>query len=305
MITVKVLLAVDQSRDAQVAARFLERVRLPHGTVMSIVHVVGIPYVATRFQGKQRILAAWRKDTAMSARRLIDRLVPPLRAQGLRVRPLVKEGSAGPVLLNTAERERADLMLLGPHGYSRLMRFLLGSVSELFLNEAPTSVLIVRDRTESHLDRGMNVVLAMDFSKNAKRAAKFFSRLRLPPRSRVMVLHVEEREDRMLNRISGLGRSDLSQPVERAMRNRKRHTVTMLERIGDQLAGQGPAVHLTFAEGDPAEEILRAAERCRADLIVMGSKGLTGLERYLLGSVSRKVARHASCSVLVVRRRRR
>lgn len=63
------------------------------------------------------------------------------------------------------------------------------------------------------------------------------------------------------------------------------------------------AVDRAVASGSPAEEILRAAERQRADLVVMGSKGLTGLKRVLLGSVSRKVARHAPCSVLVVRSR--
>jgi nucleotide-binding universal stress UspA family protein len=84
-----------------------------------------------------------------------------------------------------------------------------------------------------------------------------------------------------------------------------RHVLTMLERLGNRFARQGPAVDHVFAQGDPAEEILRAADPHRADLIAMGSKGLTGLERYLLGNVSRKVARHTSCSVLVVRSRRR
>jgi nucleotide-binding universal stress UspA family protein len=63
------------------------------------------------------------------------------------------------------------------------------------------------------------------------------------------------------------------------------------------------AVDRVVAEGAPAEEILRAAERHRADLIVVGSKGLTGLDRYLWESVSRKVARQAPCSVRVVRSR--
>ncbi len=84
-----------------------------------------------------------------------------------------------------------------------------------------------------------------------------------------------------------------------------RHVLTMLERLGNQFARQGPTVDHVFAQGDPAERIIRAADPHRTDLIAMGSKGLTGLERYLLGNVSRKVARHTSCSVLVVRSRRR
>ena len=66
-------------------------------------------------------------------------------------------------------------------------------------------------------------------------------------------------------------------------------TVTILERIGDRVAQQGTAVAQVFPEWAPAEEILCVTERHRADLIVMGSKGLTGLDRYLLVGVLRKV----------------
>lgn len=119
------------------------------------------------------------------------------------------------------------------------------------------------------------------------------------------LLHVEEQVGSVLDRISGMGRIDLSRAVQLAMRERKRRTLAMLERMGQRVRQLGLAVDQVFAQGFPAEEILRAAERHRADLIVMGSKGLTGLDRYLLGSVSRKVARHAPCSVLVVRSRGR
>lgn len=301
----KVLLAVDQLQDAQVAARFLEAVRFPRGSGLSIVHVIEIPHVAARFPGQQLMLADWRKEAAAGARRLIERISPPLRAQGLRVRPVVKEGLPGPGLLDTVERTRADLTVLSPHDSSRLMRFLLGSVSELLLSETPGSILIVRGRPRGRRDQGMRVVLAMDFSKDAKGAARFLSRLRLPRASRVMLLHVEECADRVVAHIAGMGRIDLSQTAEQAMRERKRRTLLMLERMGRRFRQRGLAVDHVFAGGNPAEEILRAAELHRADLIVMGSKGLTGLDRYLLGSVSRKVARHAPCSVLVVRRTRR
>ena len=53
--------------------------------------------------------------------------------------------------------------------------------------------------------------------------------------------------------------------------------------------------------GKPAEEILRLAQSVGADLIVVGSKGLTGIERAVLGSVSERVVREAGCSVEVVR----
>jgi nucleotide-binding universal stress UspA family protein len=58
----------------------------------------------------------------------------------------------------------------------------------------------------------------------------------------------------------------------------------------------------TFArQGDAADAILDVAEEQRADLIVIGNKGMTGAKRFLLGSVPNKVSHHAPCSVLIVR----
>jgi nucleotide-binding universal stress UspA family protein len=58
----------------------------------------------------------------------------------------------------------------------------------------------------------------------------------------------------------------------------------------------------TFARvGDAADAILDVAEEQRADLIVVGNKGMTGATRFLLGSVPNKVSHHAPCSVLIVR----
>ena len=56
-----------------------------------------------------------------------------------------------------------------------------------------------------------------------------------------------------------------------------------------------------FAEGLPADEILRAARRTRADLIVMGTHGRTGVSRVFMGSVAERVVRESRCPVLTVR----
>ena len=54
-------------------------------------------------------------------------------------------------------------------------------------------------------------------------------------------------------------------------------------------------------EGDPADAILDVAEEQKADLIVVGNKGMTGAKRFLLGSVPNKISHHAPCSVLIIR----
>jgi len=56
-------------------------------------------------------------------------------------------------------------------------------------------------------------------------------------------------------------------------------------------------------EGEPAQVILAVAEEQGADLVVVGARGLTGFQRFLLGSVTSKLAHHAPCSLMIVRER--
>ncbi len=64
---------------------------------------------------------------------------------------------------------------------------------------------------------------------------------------------------------------------------------------------EGIEVQTHAVEGDPAEGILSVAEETKADLIVVGNKGMTGARRFLLGSVPNNISHHAPCSVIIVR----
>jgi nucleotide-binding universal stress UspA family protein len=64
---------------------------------------------------------------------------------------------------------------------------------------------------------------------------------------------------------------------------------------------EGIEVQTHPVEADPAEAILNVAEETKADLIVVGNKGMTGARRFLLGSVPNNVSHHAPCSVIIVR----
>jgi nucleotide-binding universal stress UspA family protein len=64
---------------------------------------------------------------------------------------------------------------------------------------------------------------------------------------------------------------------------------------------EGIEVQTHAVEGDPADAILNVAEEVKADLIVVGNKGMTGTRRFLLGSVPNNVSHHAPCSVIIVR----
>ena len=75
----------------------------------------------------------------------------------------------------------------------------------------------------------------------------------------------------------------------------------VLDAAAAEARGEGVEVQTHPVEAEPADAILNVAEETKADLIVVGNKGMTGARRYLLGSVPNNVSHHAPCSVLVIR----
>ena len=76
---------------------------------------------------------------------------------------------------------------------------------------------------------------------------------------------------------------------------------SVVSRAVREAEAKGVEVETHQREGDPAEAILDTATEVNADLIVVGNRGLSGIRRFLLGSVSQKVSEHASCNVMIVR----
>jgi nucleotide-binding universal stress UspA family protein len=74
-----------------------------------------------------------------------------------------------------------------------------------------------------------------------------------------------------------------------------------LESTAARLRSDGLEVETHCMSGDPADAIIDIAEATHADLIVIGSKGMRGGRRFMLGNVPNKVSHHAPCSVMIVR----
>jgi nucleotide-binding universal stress UspA family protein len=88
--------------------------------------------------------------------------------------------------------------------------------------------------------------------------------------------------------------------IQHAVNPRSDVNVT-LEGAAGAARQAGLEVQTHAREGDPADAILDVAEEVRADLIIVGNKGMTGAKRFLLGSVPNKVSHHAPCGVLIIR----
>lgn len=89
--------------------------------------------------------------------------------------------------------------------------------------------------------------------------------------------------------------------TEAVIENSRRHCQRLLAPIKARLAGETLRTGFHVAVGNPAEQLLRHAEQHAVDHIVVGHRGHTLFERWLIGSIARQVIAHASCAVTVVR----
>jgi len=110
----------------------------------------------------------------------------------------------------------------------------------------------------------------------------------------VLVLTVVKKMQ-MINFYTG---TDLSDRLNKELETSAEKTMELARKMFEGFQGD---YQTKITEGDPAEEILQATENEKPDLLVMGSRGLSGFERAMLGSVSLKVLHHVTCDMLIVR----
>jgi nucleotide-binding universal stress UspA family protein len=256
---------------------------------------------------------SWEKRNALIREKIFEtseKYLAQFDKGNLPVTALVKEGFTSQEILKAIKQLRIDVVVLGPRGLSGIDRFLLGSVSEWLIQHAPCSVLVVRGSPKwagKRLLRGMRVVAGVDGSDDSQIAQSFIkNRLPLPPSSQVMPLHVlsphahliPHRED-TIGHPSWAELSGLEKTIQKTQTQNGRKLLAGATRA---LNRKGVKILPYLKQGHAGEEIIKLAEKTRADLIVMGSRGLSQLKRVVLGSVSQKVVRYAPCSVLIVRK---
>ncbi|HVB33614.1 MAG TPA: universal stress protein [Patescibacteria group bacterium] len=142
----------------------------------------------------------------------------------------------------------------------------------------------------------MRILLAIDGSKFSKAAAKAIQAL-APPHTQVRVLHVVEPPTALIAR----GLAGYDSDMRTIWQQERKAAQAMTLKIAGDLRAKNLEVKTMVMQGDPRSKIVDVAKKWKADLIVVGSHGRKALERFLMGSVSDAVVRHAPCSVMVVR----
>ena len=292
----RILLATDGSEGARLAADTAATLVASTGSELHVVCVgPGLPlYELPDYPAHFEETAAAQKR---EAKRVLDTEVKRLEDAGAAVAEARLETDERPdrAIVRLAEELGAGLLVVGSRGLGGLRGALMGSVSDSAVHHAHCPVMVVRDEPLTFPTR---ILMATDGSKDARLAADVALDLAAEFDSELHVTYVEPMPARHI----GLARLASDLPPEVIASVEEEAETKLAEQVGEMGERDGEVTRAHARVGSPATEIVALAEELEAGLVVVGSRGLGGLRRALMGSVSDSVVRHTHCPVMVVRK---
>ena len=282
----RVLVAHDGSPGAEVAVNLARTMPWPDGSAIRVVAAIE-GYVdplgeAERNPGEQR-------EQPAEVAAALEAAVRTLGRPGLAVDHVARRGDPATAIIEEAVALGADLVIMGSRGLGRVASLFVDSVAAAVIDGAPCQVLVARS------PRVGTVLLATDGSEASAAATEVVERWPIFAGLPVHVLSVATAAAPYgdLPATSGLREG------AQAARHRKIADAAAIRLLE---AGRRAVSHVR--SGEAAAVIIGLAETEAVDLVVLGTRGRTGLKRTLLGSVARDVLSSARGSVLVIRARR-
>ncbi|MDF2756173.1 MAG: putative Universal stress protein [Nitrospira sp.] len=283
----RMVIGVDWSDEAFAAvqqALFLYRpteVTVVHGIEMGIFEYPTITHIAG-LQGYEE----FRRAVTAAGAQLLDRTAATVSIPSASVKRINEIGNPAQMILQAAHTAKADLIVVGARGRSRVAEAVLGSVSHRVLMHSPCTTLIAR-REARPIQR---VLVAVEGKEDADRIVgwlhdhPFMNPVELCILSVVVPLGVAEPY-----MLAGL------EPWSEVART---YAEDLVKRVAASFSAPAYKVRTCVATGQAAATVAAQAEGM--DLIVVSTQGRHGLDRFLMGSVSHSIVHRVSGPVLIV-----
>jgi nucleotide-binding universal stress UspA family protein len=210
---------------------------------------------------------------------------------GANIERFVHKGIITECILAFAQKQNADLIVMGTHGRHGFDRLTMGSVTEKVLRKAQCPVLVVRKPSHDFVSPGdaaqpvnlRKVVFCTDFSENSSRAFTYALSLAMEYNAELTLLHVLENlpENEDLEAAVAATKGKLEEPVPADAQNWCK-------------------IQSSVRVGKPYEQIVQMALEAQADLVVLGVRGRSAMDLALFGSTTHRVIQLGSSPVLAV-----
>jgi nucleotide-binding universal stress UspA family protein len=202
------------------------------------------------------------------------------------IKTVCEEGEIYERIVDLADAENSDLIVMGRKGTAGIGRTLVGSVTARVIGHSQRDVLVVPNDTSIGWK---SILFATDGSKYSENAANKAIDFAKSYGSEIKVISVVDVTDEFMARAPSA--------VEDLVKKAKE----IVEDVREKASSKGIKTEGIVREGDAYKVIVNVAKKQKANAVIMGSHGRTGLKRLLMGSVTERVIGHAPCPVLVVK----
>jgi nucleotide-binding universal stress UspA family protein len=278
-----ILVPIDSSVSCLRARQLAALIAKKFDSKITIVHVISHdfmhPELKANYQLPSEIMDKLNAVYINAGEKILRGAEEAFKEEGLHVESILIRRAEDPAdsILNLSKERSFDLIIMGNRAEAKAEQFDLGSTSEKIALYSKTPLIITKKKTNLS-----KLLVAIDGSKQANNALEYASDIARKFNSKVTLLHVAEAK--LANLEPG--------EVRRISENILWDSATVME---------GVEIDKRLEYGKPAEIIIKLANKENYDLIILGSRGLSSVKRYLLGSVSEDVTWHAKRSVLIIR----
>jgi nucleotide-binding universal stress UspA family protein len=291
----KILLATDGSEHSEGAAKFLTGLKLTPNDEIFILHAVSwVPLISEW----ETLYIDFKGIMDEVAPKILESTANILKPVNAKVNRSFVEDFPDKAIVNAVIESDLDLIVMGARGLKGISSYIVGSVTRLVAINSPKPVLIVKPSQWQKFGK-LKILYATDGSAHSEALAEVLSSIPFPEDTCVTILNVVfpvftdiperfalEINDRIKEMVAGTREAE------------QKDSEKITDKARQYLSKKFRVIEVNSRLGDPSEEILKAAETEKADIIAVGSSGMRGI-RGMLGSVSRYVMNHTGCSVLI------
>ncbi len=293
----RILCPVDFSSCSDQALQSALKLAKGFGATLELMHVVQTPTYVMPMMPLGGVPVDLMRDQPERLKAQLDKVRDRHLSEHSMITTSVHEGVVHAKIIERAQETAADLIVIGTHGHTGLTHVLLGSVAERVVRMAPCPVLTIGpgQAGQSDVKAGREKILCpIDFSTPSMAALDYAVTLARTIKADLHITHVIP-----LLAYAVASKEPVDNPgFEARIRQDVKERLAALQQ---KLSSDSLAVTVSSVDGVPYEAIQRTADDQRATMIVIGTHGHTGLDRWLLGSVAEKVVRTARIPVLAVR----
>ncbi len=286
----RILLAVDGSSPSHQAVHALGHFR--RADDVALIHVLDVPvpaYPMMMPEVSDQLFQSMKQAMEEEGGRVLRQMQASLPLNAGPCRALLEVGKPSDVIVTHARDTHRDLIIMGARGVSATKELVLGSVSHRVMTHAPCSVLVVNQP----LRTCHTLLVAVEGGEDARHLRAF---LALQP-------------FRVFPEIVCVTVLSFTPPpwpagaaVSAEMEQRvKEHGQEFIEQVAKQVSELGYRAVPKVLLGTPTAAIAEEVEKLRPDLLVLGTRGRTGMTRLMLGSVSHAALHQSRCPVLIIR----